>query len=63
MSRVSITNLWIWVVLAFLLLISAWTALIFVSVENTPELIPLEHQPYAPEAENKAGEHIENGGY
>ena len=44
MSRLKITNLWLWVILAFILLISAWTALIFVSMEHTPEIIPLEHE-------------------
>lgn len=48
MSRFKITNLWIWVVIAFFILISAWTALIFVSVQNTPEVIPLEHKASSP---------------
>jgi len=34
--------LWIMVVLAFLLLISAWTMLILVASANQPELIEIE---------------------
>ena len=33
---------WLFVTAAFLLLISAWTSLIFIAVKHTPESIPLE---------------------
>jgi hypothetical protein len=33
---------WLFVTAAFLLLISAWTSLIFIAVKHTPETIPLE---------------------
>lgn len=35
---------WIYVVLAFALLISAWSALITLAVKNSPEQIELMHQ-------------------
>jgi len=35
-------SLWLWVILAFLVLISAWTALIFIAVDNKPEIIEIE---------------------
>ncbi len=45
MSRQSKSNswlsLWIWVVLAFAVLVSAWIWLINVASENLPEAIPL----------------------
>lgn len=34
---------WLLVVLAFALLLSAWTSLIIVAVKNQPEMVPLEH--------------------
>lgn len=35
-------NLWIWVLVAFLVLISAWTALIIIATKNQPEIIEIE---------------------
>jgi hypothetical protein len=35
-------SLWIWVVLAFVILISAWTALIIIASKNQPELIEIQ---------------------
>ena len=37
--------LWFWVVLAFVVLISAWTALILIASRNQPEIIQLEEGP------------------
>jgi len=34
--------LWLWVIAAFVVLISAWTALIIIAVENKPEIIEIE---------------------
>ena len=34
--------LWLWVVLAFVVLISAWAALIYIAVDNKPEIIEIE---------------------
>lgn len=34
--------LWLWVVLAFLLLITAWTTLIIIAKRNQPQKIELE---------------------
>jgi len=34
--------LWVWVVLAFVVLITAWTALIIIAVNNKPEIIEIE---------------------
>lgn len=36
-------NLWFWVVSAFIILISAWTVLIFISFTHKPESVPV-HQ-------------------
>lgn len=33
---------WLWVVLAFALLFSAWTALFYIAIHNQPEVIPLK---------------------
>lgn len=33
---------WLWIVIAFLVLIAAWTVLITIAVNNQPEKIPLE---------------------
>lgn len=33
---------WLWVVLAFTLLLSAWTALFYIAIQNQPEVIPLK---------------------
>jgi flagellar basal body-associated protein FliL len=35
-------TLWIWVILAFVILISAWTALIIIASKNQPELIEIQ---------------------
>ena len=35
------STLWIWVVLAFLLLVGAWTALISIASKNAPDSVPL----------------------
>jgi len=35
-------SLWVWVILAFLVLIAAWTALIIIAVGNKPEIIEIE---------------------
>jgi hypothetical protein len=35
-------TLWIWVVLAFILLIGAWSALITIATKNQPEIIEIE---------------------
>ena len=34
--------LWIWVILAFVILISAWTLLITIAVRNQPEQIEIQ---------------------
>ena len=34
---------WIWVIVAFVVLISAWTNFIRIALNNQPEIIPLEH--------------------
>lgn len=34
--------LWIWVVLAFAVLISAWTVLIVIASKNQPEIIEIQ---------------------
>ena len=34
---------WLWVVLAFAVLLSAWSALFYVAMNNQPESIPLKH--------------------
>ena len=33
---------WLFVIAAFLLLITAWSSLIFIAVKHTPQTIPLE---------------------
>jgi len=35
-------SLWIWVILAFVLLISAWTSLIIIAAKNQPEVIEIQ---------------------
>jgi hypothetical protein len=35
-------TLWIWVILAFVILISAWTTLIIIASKNQPELIEIQ---------------------
>lgn len=34
---------WIWVIIAFVILISAWSTFIRIALNNQPEQIPLEH--------------------
>ncbi len=35
-------SLWLWVILAFLVLLGAWTALVIIAKRNQPEKIELE---------------------
>lgn len=35
-------NPWLWIVVAFVLLIAAWSVLITIAVKNQPEKIPLD---------------------
>jgi len=35
-------TLWIWVILAFVILIGAWTVLIIIASTNQPELIEIQ---------------------
>ena len=35
-------SLWIWVIIAFVVLISAWTALIVIAARNQPEMIEIQ---------------------
>ena len=35
-------SLWLWVLLAFVILISAWTTLIIIASNNQPELIEIQ---------------------
>jgi len=35
-------SLWVWVVIAFLVLISAWTTLIIIAANNQPEMVEIE---------------------
>ncbi|NDV60862.1 hypothetical protein G0Q06_00180 [Puniceicoccales bacterium CK1056] len=35
-------SLWVWVILAFVILISAWTCLIIVASKNQPEVIEIQ---------------------
>jgi hypothetical protein len=35
-------SLWLWVILAFTLLISAWSLLIYIATENRPETVEIE---------------------
>ena len=35
-------SLWIWVLLAFLILVSAWVALIVIATKNQPEIIEVD---------------------
>ena len=37
-------NLWLWVIIAFLVLIAAWTTLIVIAANNQPELVEIENQ-------------------
>lgn len=34
---------WLWVVLAFVVLISAWSVLFYIALNNQPEVVPLKH--------------------
>ncbi len=36
---------WLWVVVAFILLIAAWTTLITISVKNQPEMVEIDAGP------------------
>lgn len=33
---------WLFVIAAFVLLVAAWTSLIFIAVKHTPKTVPLE---------------------
>jgi flagellar basal body-associated protein FliL len=35
-------TLWIWVIVAFVILISAWTGLIIIASKNQPEVIEIQ---------------------
>ena len=35
---------WLWIVLAFVVLIAAWSVLISIAVNNQPEKIPVEQK-------------------
>lgn len=41
-SRPGARSLWIWVVIAFAILISAWSVLIVTAMRNQPEVIEIE---------------------
>lgn len=41
-AKASGRSLWIWVILAFLILISAWTGLIIIASKNQPEMIEIQ---------------------
>jgi hypothetical protein len=43
-SPLSGRKLWLWVIIAFMVLITAWTTLIIIAARNQPELIEIEHQ-------------------
>ena len=34
---------WLWVVLAFVVLLSAWSVLFYIALNNQPEVVPLQH--------------------
>ncbi|WP_395745374.1 hypothetical protein [Prosthecobacter sp.] len=34
---------WLWVVFAFVVLISAWSTLFYIALHNQPEVVPLKH--------------------
>lgn len=34
---------WLWVVLAFVVLLSAWCVLFYIALNNQPEVVPLRH--------------------
>jgi len=36
-------NLWLWVIIAFMVLIAAWTTLIVIAAKNQPELIEVQN--------------------
>jgi 4-amino-4-deoxy-L-arabinose transferase-like glycosyltransferase len=40
----SARSLWLWVILAFVVLISAWAALITIATRNQPEVVEIEGQ-------------------
>gem|GEM_PF-1691715 len=41
---------WLWVVFAFVMLLSAWSALFYVAMKNQPETVPLVNLSAAPAA-------------
>lgn len=38
---------WLFVVAAFVMLLSAWSALFYIALQNQPETVPLTHLPVA----------------
>ncbi len=34
---------WLWIVLGFIVLISAWAVFMTIAIKNQPESVPLEH--------------------
>ncbi len=34
---------WLWVVFAFVMLLSAWSVLFYIALNNQPEVVPLQH--------------------
>jgi len=34
---------WLWVVFAFVMLLSAWSVLFYIALNNQPEVVPLKH--------------------
>ncbi|MBL9131072.1 MAG: hypothetical protein JNG86_07735 [Verrucomicrobiaceae bacterium] len=35
---------WLWVVAAFVVLLSAWSVLFYIAMNNQPEVVPLQHR-------------------
>lgn len=46
-SGVIASRPWIWVVLAFVVLLSAWTTLFYIAYHNQPESVPLVRPVHA----------------
>jgi hypothetical protein len=46
-SGVIASRPWIWVVLAFVVLLSAWTTLFYIAYHNQPESVPLARPVHA----------------
>lgn len=41
-GKPSARSLWLWVVMAFVVLVAAWAGLIYIATTNQPELIEIE---------------------